>query len=139
MNYYAKLRKTKRAMTLSAIVALASITGILGVAFFANSTDNAEQSQASQLNQEELTDKTIVRAVNNSDNQDFEGLNSRAQTCSPDVVGVVQWGEEGELIEQEGVVDTCIGRTLTWYHIRWESGIEGWSISDFLEFENPEE
>jgi hypothetical protein len=132
MPDYRKLKKARKAMYTSLSVALVAVAGIFGVFFFTNSNNNAQLSQASTP--EGLTEATVVTAVNTSGNDELIGLNSRADTCSTEIVGVVEWGETGELLETEGKIDSCVGRTLTWYHIRWESGIEGWSIIDFLEF-----
>lgn len=130
-----KLAGARKAMYFSIIAGLVAIVGIGGVFYGVSSYLNAEQSEASFDNPEEI----VITAVNTSDNDELIGLNSRAGTCSPDIVGVVEFGETGTLIEPEGKIDSCIGQTFTWYHIKWESGIEGWSISEFLEFSNTED
>lgn len=135
---YTQLHKAKRTIKLSIAIMMITLSGLALLVLVQRNSNNPATSQASNNSLPQAsTNSTVTRvtAVNTSGNDQLTGLNSRADSCSTEVKGVLDWGATGILVESEGKVDTCVGRTLTWYHVKWDNGVQGWTAGDFLKFE----
>lgn len=102
-------------------------------------TETSLEKSKSSLTEEiqaNLETGNYIRSVNNSGNADLKGLNVRKEPCSEEIVGVVDWGTAGTLGSAEKVKMSCFGQDYQWYKITWESGISGYSATEFVEFKS---
>jgi hypothetical protein len=95
------------------------------------------ETVSTKITKENLSDyegSTHVRAVNTSGNNDLEGLNVRKEPCSEEIVGGVDWGTAGMIVDPEIISKSCFGYDYQWVKVVWENGLEGYSSSEFVEF-----
>ncbi|MEM1312521.1 MAG: C39 family peptidase [Patescibacteria group bacterium] len=66
------------------------------------------------------------------------GLSVRPEVCGSSRSGQAQPGEKGTIIAEPKIVEACaLGYDFkVWYKIKWENGLEGWSVGNFIQIPN---
>jgi hypothetical protein len=95
----------------------------------------AEEDAAKDLKAKEEAEKAARKyVIANKKESNSPGLNTRTSPCG-DLVGSLRvWGTAGEV--QEGPVKQgpCLGGDYEWYKVKWNDGVTGWSIVNYLDF-----
>jgi hypothetical protein len=94
----------------------------------------AEEAAATLKKQqeEEIASKKYVIADKKETN--LPGLNTRENACGNLSGETRVWGTGGEVLEGPTNPGACLGGEWDWYKVRWNDGVVGWSIADYLTF-----
>lgn len=95
----------------------------------------AEEEAKNELKQKEEAEKAARKyVVANKKESTLPGLNTRKSPCG-DLAGSLRvWGTAGEVLEGPTKPGACLGGDYEWYKIKWNDGVEGWSIVNYLDF-----
>ena len=98
----------------------------------AEKTAQEAQEELEAKLQAEKDAKRFVIATKKDSN--LQGLNVRNSPCGEKVGPYQVWGNAGEVISGPEQPGECLGGDFEWYKIRWNDGMEGWSIADYFDF-----
>jgi hypothetical protein len=95
----------------------------------------AEEDAIKEQKAKEEADKLSRKYVSTiKKDSTLPGLNTRVAPCG-DVAGTLRvWGTAGEVIEGPTKAGVCFGEDYEWYKVKWNDGVIGWSIANYLEF-----
>jgi hypothetical protein len=95
----------------------------------------AEEEAKNELKQKEEAEKAARKyVVANKKESNLPGLNTRKSPCG-DLAGSLRvWGTAGEVLEGPSKPGACLGGDYEWYKVKWNDGLDGWSIADYLDF-----
>jgi hypothetical protein len=95
----------------------------------------AEEDAVKELKSKDEADKASRKYVTaNKKESVAPGLNTRTSPCG-DLIGTLRvWGTAGEVLEGPNKPGACLGGEYEWYRVRWNDGVEGWSIVNYLDF-----
>ena len=95
----------------------------------------AEDDAKKELKQKEEADKAAKKyVIANKKESTQPGLNSRKTPCGELAGGLRVWGTAGEVLEGPTKPGPCLNGDYEWYRVKWNDGVEGWSIVNYLDF-----
>jgi hypothetical protein len=95
----------------------------------------AQEDVAKELKAKEEADKNSKKyVIANKKESAAPGLNTRTSPCG-DLIGTLRvWGTAGEVLEGPKKPGPCLDGDYEWYRVKWNDGVEGWSIVNYLDF-----
>lgn len=97
----------------------------------AKAAEEAKRELEAKIQAEKDAKKFVIT---NKKESNLQGLNVRETPCGDKVSRYQVWGSAGEVLEGPEKPGECLGGDFEWYKVRWDDGIVGWSIVDYLDF-----
>lgn len=95
----------------------------------------AEEDAVKELKDKEDADKAARKyVVANKKESTSPGLNTRTSPCGNLIGSLRVWNTAGEVLEGPIKPGPCLDGDYEWYKVKWNDGVEGWSIVNYLDF-----
>jgi hypothetical protein len=96
----------------------------------------AKQALKAQKEAEKNAKKYVIADKKESN---LPGLNTRKSPCGELETTYRVWGTGGEVLAGPDKPGPCLDGDHEWYQVKWNDGITGWSIVDYLTFSSQQQ